>query len=121
MNEATPADGWSPPKADDNGVALHGDYPLNLRLRAEALAKDGKDSDPDDRVSPDTIAEAGARLKRAEAAEAERERNTPSLKWTEKRLRDEAERLGLAVETDANKPAILKAIEAAPAASQTEA
>jgi len=105
------------------GFAIDGGYPANHRLRAEALVADGKDADPDGIVTPELIASTGERVK-AEAAEAEtRERAAadaeaaaPNLKWSEKRLRDEAARRGVTVESDANKAAILAAIEAAPAA-----
>jgi len=54
---------WSPPKVDENGVALDGhDLPVNHRLRAEALADAGKDKDPGDMVSPELIAETADRL-----------------------------------------------------------
>lgn len=62
-----------PATREGDGVALHGDYPLNHRLRAEALAKDGKTTDPDNMVSDELIVDAGERMKRLEAARDEAE------------------------------------------------
>jgi hypothetical protein len=54
----------------ETGIAMVGDYPLNSRLRAEALAKAGVDEDPDELITPALIEDAKGRLERA--AEAER-------------------------------------------------
>lgn len=51
------------PKADASGVALVNGYPLNRRLRAEALSAAGKTDDPDGLVTSGDIAAAGVRLK----------------------------------------------------------
>lgn len=58
-----------PSTEPETGVALDGDYPLNHRLRAEALAAEGKSEDPGGLVSPELIADAGERMERAKAAE----------------------------------------------------
>lgn len=121
MAEPETAEDWSAPKHDpETGVAMHGDYPFNSRLRAEALATAGKAEDPNGLIPPELIVDAAGRLERAAAAAEKAAREAPSVKWSEKRLRDEAARLGLVVETDANKPAIVAAIEGA-TAPQTEA
>jgi len=71
---------WSPPKLDEKtGVALHGDYPVNSRLRAEALASDGKAEDPDGLVSRELIEDAGKRLAADREAEAEARRISPRM------------------------------------------
>lgn len=102
------------------GFAIVDGYPANNRLRAEALAKAGKAEDPSGQITPELIAATGERLAAEEAdrdaAERDAARNTPTMKWTEDRLRKHAADLGLAVEGDANKAAILAAIQAAPAA-----
>lgn len=54
---------WSPQRQDENGVFMAGDYPANHRLRAEALAKARRKSDPDGIISDDLIEQAGARLR----------------------------------------------------------
>lgn len=100
----------------ETGVAMHGEYPLNSRLRAEALAGDGKGEDPDKLVTPELIADAADRLAREKAEADKAAKAAPSMKWTEKALRDEADRLGVAVTADNDKADILAAIEAAPAA-----
>lgn len=71
-----------PRRHEKTGVAMDGDYPHNHRLRAEALARDEKTEDPDGIISPELIADAKARLERAEEArqraeEAEREAHPP--------------------------------------------
>ena len=75
----------APPATDpETGVAMDGDFPHNHRLRAEALAKAGKDSDPDGLVSDDLIADASARLERnaaaMKAAEDEAKRRATELR-----------------------------------------
>jgi len=102
------------------GFAITGDYPTNGRLRAEALARDGVTTDEGGIVSDDLIAATKDRLDRERAeeerAEAERQRTeaaeTPTLRWDRDRLVAAAEKRGLVVETDANKPTILDAITA---------
>lgn len=102
------------------GFATDGEWPINLRLRAEAMADKGVKSDPNGMIDDDLIAATKTRMV-AEAKEAAREaKETPSMDWTKAQLTDEAEARGLAIESDANKAAILDAINAAPPA-QTEA
>lgn len=64
---------WSPARPNEDGVYLEGDWPHNQRLRAEALAKAGKDEDPDGIVDADAIKGAKGRLDRQAAADAEAE------------------------------------------------
>jgi hypothetical protein len=111
----------APPATTSAGVALHGEYPLNSRLRAEAMADADVTTDPDGLITDELIAETRDRLAAERKADADAEEEArraeaaaPSMKWSEKRLRDEATRLGLTLETDANKAAILAAIQAAP-------
>jgi hypothetical protein len=116
MADETPE--WTPPQHDAaTGVAMHGDYPLNTRLRAEALSDAGQHDDPDGLVSPELIRDAGARL---QAERAEAEAATPSMAWSRDRLAKEAARLKREVPEDATKAVLLDAINAAPAA-ETEA
>ena len=63
MPEVEKPDEQQPPKVTEAGVAIYGEYPANHRLRAEALAADGKDEDPDGIVAPELIADAGKRMK----------------------------------------------------------
>jgi hypothetical protein len=61
------------PQADkDTGVAMYGEFPLNHRLRAEALADAGLDKDPDGIVTAELIKDAGERLERDAKAEEDR-------------------------------------------------
>lgn len=48
-----------------DGTFLAGQFPLNHRLRAEALAASGAKSDPDGLIGPELIADAEKRLARA--------------------------------------------------------
>lgn len=55
----------APPETDEaTGIAMLNGYPVNLRLRAEALSKDGKAEDPDGLVAAELIEDAGDRLAR---------------------------------------------------------
>lgn len=114
---ANAAADWSPPKTDEaTGVAMQGDYPLNSRLRAEALAQAGKATDPDALITDELIADAADRLQREAAAEQQAARNAPSMRWTEAKLREHAATIpGLAIPDDFDKSDILKAIEGATA------
>lgn len=75
-----------PPKVDaETGIAMAGEggkYPLNHRLRAEALSKAGRKSDPDGLIDDALIVDAGERLAadaKAAAASAKSEATaTPS-------------------------------------------
>jgi len=110
------------PALNEQGFAMHGDYPLNGRLRAEALATAGLETDPDGMIGDDLIADAAGRLERQRDEDAriaaEQEKATPSLRWTREELAAEADRRRASYETDANKAAILDAINAAPSANQ---
>lgn len=63
-----------PAVAEDTGIALVGKYPLNHRLRAEALHKAGVKSDPDNIIDAEAIAAAGPRIAAAEKAEKAEQR-----------------------------------------------
>ncbi len=117
---AAPADDWTPPVYDtETGVAQRGAYPLNSRLRAEAIAQAGESEDPDGIVTPELIADAAIRLDREAAEQADK---TPSMSWTRDRLVAHAATVpGATFEGDANKAAILAAIEGATRADQVEA
>lgn len=54
---------WTPPASDERGFALDGHgLPINLRLRAAALADKGADTDPTGAVSAEAISAERARL-----------------------------------------------------------
>jgi hypothetical protein len=61
------------PALDDNGHELDGEHslPINHRLRAEALAKKGRKSDPGELISDELIAETRERLDAEKKAEEE--------------------------------------------------
>ena len=107
----------NPPAMDENGVAMDGEYPANIRLRAEALAREGVTTDPGGLVDDDTIGDAANRLAHEDADARAAAAAAPSLAWTKAKLVAHAEEMGLTVETDANKEAILANINAATAAS----
>jgi len=84
-------DVWTPPATNEEGHALEGEYPHNRRLRAEALAKAGKTTDPDGIVTDELIAETADRLEREDrAAEEEAAASTPTMDMT----RDEIDAIG---------------------------
>lgn len=96
-----------PPQTDrETGVAFYGKYPANHRLRAEALAKEGKAADPDDIVSAELIADAGQRL--AQEAKASPK---PLASMTAANLRELAAAEGVPFETDDNKADLVTKIE----------
>lgn len=102
----------APPAQDpETGVALAGGYPVNHRLRAEALFKAGKEEDPDAIVSNELIADAGARLKADEAAEAAR-RPAVSTTMTREALDKIASDEGLDPSAYSTKDDVVAAIEA---------
>jgi len=108
----------SAPLQSDTGVALieteFGTYPANHRLRAEAMARAGVVKDEDGHISDELIASTKDRLAREDA---ENDASKPSMGWTRERLVELAARTpGATHEGDANKRAILDAINAAPAA-----
>lgn len=103
-----------PPATDETGVALEGGYPHNHRLRAEALAKDGKTSDPSGAVSDDLIKDAGERLERdaKAAADAERAATTDLRKMTTAQLVETATGEGVDLSAANTNPERVSAIEA---------
>lgn len=111
-----------PPAIDEaTGFALQGGYPVNARLRAEALADAGQTTDPEALIDDNLITSTAERLEaeRADAQKAQADA-TPSMDWTKERLLDEAARLNIPVEGSATKAQILEAINAGQPAS-TEA
>lgn len=63
-------DDWQPQQTDtETGVFMTGDYPTNHRLRAEALARARRKTDPDGIVSPELIADTAERLRAEREAE----------------------------------------------------
>lgn len=63
MGDENPPEDWSPPQVNEQGFAIDGHgLPLNLRLRAAALAEAGKDEDPEGSVAPEHITAAADRL-----------------------------------------------------------
>lgn len=106
-----------PPKVDKTtGAAMIGDYPLNHRRRAEALAAAGIETDPEGLVTPELIADAGDRVARLEKASAAEEKRLAAEKAA-------ADKEAAAVEKEAAKQAEAdaKAIAAAEADNATEA
>jgi len=101
-----------PPATNDQGFALLDAYPLNLRLRAEALVKDGKETDDAGLVSDDDIAATKVRL---DAEEAERH---PAVNKRMKRAEvvGIAQAEGIEVADDDTVSTIVDKIEAARAA-----
>jgi len=108
----------APPKTDDAGIVQYGQFPLNHRMRAEAMARAGVTTDEMGLIGDDLIAETVDRLKvedeEAAAKVEAAERAKPSLRWTKDQLAEYAGKNGVVFETDANKDTILAAIEAAP-------
>jgi len=102
------------------GFAIDGGYPVNHRLRAEALSKAGIAEDPAGHITADMIAATGERLaaeaRDAAAAEAAEARETPSMNWNRDRLASHAASLNIEVAPEMTKAGILEAINAAPAA-----
>jgi len=64
-----PTETAAPATDPETGLAMHGKYPLNSLLRAEALAKAGKDADPDGLVDAEAIKDAGVRAARLAKAD----------------------------------------------------
>lgn len=121
-DDAAPALDDFSQKLADNGFAMADGFPLNHRLRGEALVAAGLAEDPAGHVTPDFIADTADRLdaERRDAAEreAEAEANTPSMGWTRDRLVEEAGRRGVAIPSNADKRAIVDALNPAPADDQ---
>jgi hypothetical protein len=102
----------------EQGFAIDGGLPVNHRLRAEALAKAGRDTDPAGAITPEAIAAAGERL----AAEAKDEAADappavkPSMPVAD--LKDIADREGVDLSDATNNDQRVAAIEAARAGNE---
>lgn len=108
-SQAGDPEDWQPPKTNEQGFAIDGNegWPINLRLRALALADAGKDEDPDGHVSSDAIADAKDRAANYDA-------DYPKLSnMTKAQLQKQADSEGVAVPEDALRDDIQAAIEAA--------
>lgn len=81
-----------PPLTAKDGTAMNGLYPLNNRLRAEALANEGKTEDPDGIIEPDVIASTGERLER-EAKAAKDAEDAAAAEQAEAEKAAEAQRI----------------------------
>ena len=105
------------PATNESGFAMLGDYPLNSRLRAEALAKAGVDADPDSIVSADLIASTVERL----ALEAVANAPAPvNARMTLDKLRTIAAAESVSIDPEATREDIVFAIEAARGAANQE-
>jgi hypothetical protein len=60
MTKSTEKPDWSPPKVDEQGRELIGDYPASGPARALAIAKAGRKTDPDGILTPEQIAAVNA-------------------------------------------------------------
>lgn len=103
-----------PPEVEEaTGIALVGGYPVNHRLRAEAMAREGVDHDPSDLITGDLIAATRDRLAAEEAGEDAIVRADRALdRMSEAKLRKVADDEGVPVEGDADKATIRDAIRA---------
>lgn len=64
-------DASKPPAVrEGDGVAMNGSYPHNHRLRAEALVKAGRKSDPDKLITDELIEDTKTRLAAQTKADA---------------------------------------------------
>lgn len=109
-----PNDGstWSPPKRGEGGVELAGEWPLNHRLRAEAMATAGVTTDPDGLIDDALIVDAGERLAAdAKAAKANQPKSPSRMSRAE--LDAEMARLEITAPEEATNPERAKLIEAA--------
>jgi hypothetical protein len=103
-----------PPETDDQGFELAGDWPLNHRLRAEAMARAGVAEDPDGHISPELIAETGERLKSEDEAADEAARADPPLdRMTKAQLEKTAATEGVDLSSASNNPDRVSLIQAA--------
>lgn len=121
--EAGPADAEAGdlPPVNEAGFPLVGGYPLNSRLRSEALAQAGVTTDPDGIVSDEHIAATGAQLEAVAKAEAAAEsEDRLSVRMARDKLIEIATAEGVAFEPDATKASLVDAITARRAAN-TEA
>jgi hypothetical protein len=99
----------------EQGFAMHGAYPLNHRLRAEALVDAGISSDPDGLIGDDLIVDTRDRVAAEAAALVAAKRELSDMKVAE--LRDLAVERGVNVEPNATKADLISALQ--PAAAPT--
>jgi len=122
--ETVKAPDLDPMTADlaERGFGVVDRWPANHRLRAEALFAAGEKADPSNYVTPEFIAETGARVtfeqSEAERAEKAAKAEAPKLGWSRDKLVDAATAAGITVTDDMDKAAILAAIKAAPAGNE---
>jgi hypothetical protein len=111
------------PEMTEEGVALLNDYPVNHRLRAEAMARDGLSSDPDGMITPELITDAAERLDAEKAAADAAAREAPSMKWKLDDLRDAASKANppIAGAESMDKAALVDALTGAQAPNDQEA
>ena len=112
MDTADAPETGIPHAEDGTGIALENGLPINHRLRAEALVARGDATDPEGIIGDDLIADTADRLALEEkVAKADAKEEDADLARVRKMglgdLTKEAARLGVAHESDANKPAIL--------------
>ena len=105
----------------ETGIAMAGNYPLNHRLRAEALVADGKETDPDKMVDDATIADTKARLQaEQDEAKAKAEADAAASRELHAMKKDDlistAEQEGVQHDPSAPKADIVQAIEQSRAA-----
>lgn len=102
------------------GFATDGEWPINLRLRAEAMAAAGVSTDPQSLVSDELIASTKDRLAAEERERIQADKTAPTIKWSRDRLVEAAAKVGVVTTDEMDKATILAAIEAAPAATGQE-
>lgn len=99
------------------GVAMLGDYPLNFRLRAEAMAAAGVTTDPDGAISDDLIASTVERLAVQTRAAV---RPAVNARMGIDKLRTIAAAEGVSIDAEASRDDIVFSIEAARGAANQE-
>lgn len=97
----------------ETGFATDGEWPVNHRLRAEAMARAGVTHDDAGEIEDWLIAETKDRLA---AEDAEAESSTPSMAWKWDELAAYATSHGVEFASTATKQDILNAIHAPAAA-----
>lgn len=107
------AETTQPPAVEkETGIALEGDYPHNHRLRAEALAKEGKDEDPGGIISKEIIAATAERLALEEAAEEQRKADEVAAEEAAKHAANETDEQRKAREATEAAAKVLEAAQA---------